>query len=170
MRRTALALATAAALCAAPAQAAITTTNWTISGTGSGTFTLDFDSNTSLYTLTALNFTLAGTTYNTANSGLSNQSPTLLILGANAGGGVLVVAGATNDFWLFFDPTLLLQSVSGDNASYSTGAGTILSADYRLSQVPGTAVPEPATWAMMLLGLGGIGFAARRARKVQPVG
>lgn len=27
------------------------------------------------------------------------------------------------------------------------------------------AVPEPATWAMMLLGFGGIGFAMRRGRK-----
>jgi len=28
-----------------------------------------------------------------------------------------------------------------------------------------TAVPEPATWAMMLLGFGAIGFSARRSRK-----
>ena len=31
-------------------------------------------------------------------------------------------------------------------------------------QVPG-GVPEPGTWAMMLLGFGGIGFAMRRGRK-----
>ena len=31
--------------------------------------------------------------------------------------------------------------------------------------VDATAVPEPATWAMMLLGFGAIGFAARRSRK-----
>jgi hypothetical protein len=28
-----------------------------------------------------------------------------------------------------------------------------------------TAVPEPATWALMLLGFGAIGFAARRRRE-----
>ena len=28
------------------------------------------------------------------------------------------------------------------------------------------AVPEPATWAMMLVGMGAIGFAARRRRNV----
>jgi hypothetical protein len=33
-----------------------------------------------------------------------------------------------------------------------------------LSAPPG-AVPEPATWAMMLLGFGGMGFAMRRSRK-----
>ena len=31
-------------------------------------------------------------------------------------------------------------------------------------------VPEPTTWAMMLLGFGAIGFAARRSRKGQFVG
>ncbi len=31
--------------------------------------------------------------------------------------------------------------------------------------VDATAVPEPATWALMLLGFGAIGFAARRSRK-----
>jgi hypothetical protein len=34
-----------------------------------------------------------------------------------------------------------------------------------LADVP--AVPEPATWAMMLIGFGLIGFVARRARKVK---
>jgi len=29
-------------------------------------------------------------------------------------------------------------------------------------------VPEPATWAMMLLGFGAIGFAMRRRRKQEP--
>jgi len=31
--------------------------------------------------------------------------------------------------------------------------------------LPAGAVPEPATWAMMLLGFGGMGFALRRTRK-----
>lgn len=33
---------------------------------------------------------------------------------------------------------------------------------------PGTAVPEPATWAMMLAGFGAIGFAMRRRRQSHP--
>ena len=33
----------------------------------------------------------------------------------------------------------------------------------------GAAVPEPSTWAMMLLGFAGLGFAGyRRARKARP--
>ena len=36
---------------------------------------------------------------------------------------------------------------------------------YKTTTVPTTAVPEPETWAMMLLGFGAIGFAARRTRR-----
>jgi uncharacterized membrane protein YccC len=32
--------------------------------------------------------------------------------------------------------------------------------------LPATSVPEPATWAMMLVGLGGIGVTMRSRRKV----
>jgi hypothetical protein len=35
----------------------------------------------------------------------------------------------------------------------------------RIITAPGVVVPEPATWAMMLVGFGGIGFAMRRGRK-----
>jgi hypothetical protein len=36
---------------------------------------------------------------------------------------------------------------------------------YLFSSIPG--VPEPATWAMMLIGFGGIGMAMRRSRKAK---
>ena len=37
----------------------------------------------------------------------------------------------------------------------------------QLSFVPAAAVPEPAAWAMMMLGMGAIGFAMRRKQKVR---
>jgi len=40
-------------------------------------------------------------------------------------------------------------------------------ADFAVDKVSMTAVPEPATWAMMILGLGVIGVSARR-RRVEP--
>jgi hypothetical protein len=50
--------------------------------------------------------------------------------------------------------TITVNGVSRGNGSYG-GQGTL---------VP-RAVPEPATWAMMLLGFGAIGFSMRRRRR-----
>lgn len=49
-----------------------------------------------------------------------------------------------------------------DNVTYSTNAG---STTYNFEVADGMgAVPEPATWAMMLVGFGGIGFGMRRRK------
>jgi len=52
------------------------------------------------------------------------------------------------------------------------GQGTFAERDWSsgLSEVQflGTAVPEPATWMMMLLGFGAVGFAIRRRREGLP--
>ena len=53
--------------------------------------------------------------------------------------------------------TLLIRGVSGGYGSYS---GTV-------SFVP-TAVPEPATWAMMIVGFGAAGAMVRNRRKLVP--
>jgi opacity protein-like surface antigen len=50
---------------------------------------------------------------------------------------------------------LIVQGTSGGNGSY---AGT-------LSFAPSAAVPEPATWAMMIIGFTGAGVAIRRRRR-----
>lgn len=70
------------------------------------------------------------------------------IVSGNSGGGTATFSG-------FIDPTF---TVVGDNASA-----------YTLSFSPGIgnsvgAVPEPSTWAMMILGFGGLGFMAYRRR------
>ena len=48
--------------------------------------------------------------------------------------------------------TLHIQGTRGDNTQYVGG-------------IAFAAVPEPATWAMMLMGFGAIGFAMRRRRR-----
>ena len=53
---------------------------------------------------------------------------------------------------------------------FSTGSFTLINPFFGngnlvISQIQG-AVPEPATWAMMMLGFGGLGFAMRRRAKV----
>ena len=55
-------------------------------------------------------------------------------------------------------------SALADNLALTTTAGT-RSVNFAASSVAG-AVPEPGTWAMMLVGFGGIGGAMRRRRKL----
>jgi hypothetical protein len=63
--------------------------------------------------------------------------------------------------------------VNLNNATFNTGffglnpgekAGADITATFTLLQAP-TAVPEPATWAVMLAGFGGIGAAMRQRRR-----
>ena len=64
--------------------------------------------------------------------------------------------------------TLVLNNPVGPvtNVQFGFGTGT-----FRLSADPGTpelfaaAVPEPSTWAMMILGFAGVGFMAYRRKK-----
>ena len=66
------------------------------------------------------------------------------------------------------------QGSGDDTAFYLLDAGMGLdiltlnfgsSSTVTLFQTGGTAVPEPATWAMMLMGFGAAGFAMRRRRR-----
>jgi hypothetical protein len=68
----------------------------------------------------------------------------------------------TNEFWRLANPVTLdastyTLSINGNNS----GAGS-LGGSITIRQA--NAVPEPATWAMMLLGFGAVGFAMRRRR------
>ncbi|MFD1786959.1 FxDxF family PEP-CTERM protein [Sphingomonas floccifaciens] len=62
-----------------------------------------------------------------------------------------LTAGGTN--------TLFVSGTSGGNAAF---AGT-------LSFAGTSAVPEPATWAMMLIGFGGVGASMRRRKQAARV-
>lgn len=69
----------------------------------------------------------------------------------------------TNEFWrlanpITLDPSTYTLTINGNN----TGAGSLGGS---ITIRPAVAVPEPATWAMMLVGFGAIGFAMRRRRK-----
>lgn len=60
-----------------------------------------------------------------------------------------------------------LNPVSGDDTWYPTAAGPLglgTEMDFYLVGSALSAVPEPSTWAMMLLGFGGIGFVMRGRR------
>jgi hypothetical protein len=56
------------------------------------------------------------------------------------------------------------EVITGVTINSDTGFGSFKQLRIDLAQ-PTTPVPEPATWAMMLLGFGGVGMAMRRSRK-----
>ena len=68
------------------------------------------------------------------------------------------VVAALNGTYMV-DPGLNLTS-----ASYNSGDGVVE------GRTPEGAVPEPSTWAMLLLGFAGLGYAGWRARRISPLG
>ena len=92
------------------------------------------------------------------------------ILGSNTAGvlGTLLDGGTSEGTWidlLNWGDYDYYQFVSGGtqvNGQFTTG--NVLLGGISLTQ----SVPEPATWAMMLLGFGAIGFAFRRRQGVLP--
>lgn len=98
--------------------------------------------------LQGLNWTLATGTYWVMFEGLSASSPLIGGGAANGLGNEAYRSGAVNAW----------QEADGQNLSIRIrGDATTL------------AVPEPATWAMMLVGFGTVGYAIRRRRIGQGV-
>jgi phospholipase/lecithinase/hemolysin len=84
--------------------------------------------------------------------GFSNVTAPCWTGGFTGGAGSLCSTDpAVQDTYLFWDDV------------HPTAAGQLLVADAALSAM-GLPVPEPSTWAMLLVGFGGLGFAGYRAR------
>lgn len=62
------------------------------------------------------------------------------------------------------DYQLVVNGRSGGNGAF---AGTIAFTPSDISSGPGGAIPEPATWAMMILGFGAAGYSLRRRRALE---
>jgi len=166
MRKIGLMLVAAAALSiAAPANAV--TVNYQFGGVGSGTMALD-NTAPGVYSLLTLNMTLGSANFTQANSGISGSGSNYLLGSMNPGCGLGFLGAACsnqNSFFLIFDPALSSQTAL---PFFWSQVGDILHPNDTLTltqYTPTGGVPEPGTWAMMLLGFGGIGLAIRRRRR-----
>ena len=92
----------------------------------------------------------------TLNFGTLNLSG-LTILGAHFGNNIDSDPNNITAFWL-----LNLGNTTTHTITLTNGQGSSNAQIFATGVVP---VPEPATWALMLLGFGGIGMAMRRRRK-----
>ena len=128
-----------------------------------GSFTFDAPSISSGPTLlTAVNLTIDGHAYTLPEVGFDNQG-TRSVIGGKLNG-VDEVKTVTNDFALQWTPA----SSTPDNFVYTTSEldNFFFATSFTHFSVTAAAIPEPSTWAMMLLGFAGLGFAGyRRARK-----
>lgn len=102
------------------------------------------------------------TNLNSASIYIYDSSMNLLeFTGLNNNGNSI---GMQSGYYGFSRPTADISYVKFSNSHI--GARNLSYVGPEINAV--TAVPEPATWAMMLVGFAGIGFAARR-RRVAPV-
>ncbi len=123
------------------------------------------DANRYDYTLT---FNLGGLSASSAQLGgklASDNFARVLLNGVDIGGQTPVNApGVLSNFKAF--------SAFGTASGFQSGINTLTFQVYdygavsglRVADLAGTAVPEPATWAMMLVGFGGVASMARRRR------
>ena len=115
--------------------------------------------------LTQLTFTLLTGSFTAAEFNLESGSPRSfdLVLSALGGGAQTIHIDNANGSNIF--DVIAATGESYTSASFVSAQGGFDDfKQLRLVLAPG-AVPEPATWAMMLLGFAGIGAATRRDRK-----
>jgi hypothetical protein len=100
-------------------------------------------------------------------NGTGNLLATLLLPVNNTG----QCQGDPSGFYCQWDPIGVSFAGTALSVDFGGSADTIAFDNITLgSATPGGgAVPEPGTWAMMLLGFGATGFAMRRSRKTRPI-
>jgi hypothetical protein len=117
--------------------------------------------------LTTLTFQLMTGAFTAAEFNLEQGTPRTFDVTLSAVGGGSQVIHVDNS-----SGANIFDIIAGTGESYTTATFSSTNGSFkdfkqlRLVLAPGS-VPEPATWAMMLLGFGGIGMAMRRRRRSQ---
>jgi hypothetical protein len=75
---------------------------------------------------------------------------------------VLDLSGETAPAWLFGGSSSTPFYQSFNNGTSWDNAGPTNDVQYEITGSPVAAIPEPSTWAMLLLGFAGLGLAVRR--------
>ena len=160
---------TLSALAASPAGATVTLEDYSFSTAAklfffpdnfAGAFTLQHDDVADSYVLKSINFSMYGMAFDTANTSASGSSS-----GVSVSGSTHDPSGSDAAFTLNFDPSPLAFTsfeASADFVNGETGIGgngsTLVGSIGRTAE----GVPEPATWALMLVGFGALGGVLRR--------
>jgi hypothetical protein len=145
---------------------------------GSATVTFDptqtYYNETAGITLNSINITLdstalefdyspVATTFADTSSVVAGE---LIIGGAESGAAIVTIAPSSNDFYVHIDnaTTAPVMQQLGYSQTATGGASYFYTPAPEAITVT-SAVPEPAAWAMMLMGLGALGLAMRSRRK-----
>jgi hypothetical protein len=133
------------------------------------------------HTLSQLVNLVAGVTYNIGfdyyapANGISNPFDATLgfFVDGSQVGSVLRAgspAGTQAQTWINYSSSFVAQSSGPQTIDFQYRGLGITAADFGVDRVFVTAaVPEPGTWAMMLLGFGAIGASMRRRRRVSAI-
>ena len=163
MKKIALGMATALVAFASPAYAAPLL--FTFSDLNNSSFQID--SNPVSAPSSIFSFTTSVT--NGKQNGAAFDFGTVRFFSSIGGGGVFSEFGSPGGFGpQLFSGTTATPVFSPGTYAFTNLFGSPNGAGLTVSAVAvAGAVPEPATWAMMLAGFGGIGFALRRRSKVR---
>jgi PEP-CTERM motif len=167
---------------AVPARANTLTFDWTLAGpatslggfgtpgSGSGTFTVTTGAKGDI--ITAMTGEIGGDAVTLLQSGTGGSDNLLFPIGTKFKGGISVVDLDTDgisvsttlgDFHIFSDGSPFSKGTVSGNDIFETGP-----CGFGVGTLAVSAVPEPSTWAMMLLGFAGVGFMAYRRKQNGP--
>lgn len=135
---------------------------------GSGLFTVGAGGQVVAASGTVYDTLATGGPANTTITGTSTYAGADNILYVNAPfvdfAGISLMLADSNYLNLFYSNGTYEVSGTRDEYSSNNPCGCVGETDYSATLDVTPAVPEPATWALMLVGFGGIGFAMRRRR------